>query len=104
MKKQKRSFREIINSDQPVLIDFSAEWCGPCKAMEPILKKVAKDFKGRAKVIKIDIDKNRRLAEKHNIMGVPTFMLFQKGKLKWRQAGMISAHFLSQVIEKEISN
>jgi thioredoxin 1 len=104
MKKKKMSFQEIIRSDQPVLIDFSAEWCGPCRAMEPILKKVAKDFAGKAKVIKIDIDKNRRLAEKHNIMGVPTFMIFQKGQLKWRQSGMISAHFLSQVIQKEISN
>ena len=96
--KHKQSFQEIIQDDLPVLVDFTASWCGPCQAMAPILKQVASATKGEGRIIKVDVDKNRALAEKFQIQGVPTFMLFHKGELKWRQSGMQSAQALTQVI------
>jgi thioredoxin 1 len=92
-------YNDIINSDQPVLVDFSAEWCGPCKAMTPILQKLASKVEGKAKIIKIDVDKNPALAQKMNIMGVPTFVLYKKGKILWRQSGMQSLNQLEHLIE-----
>ena len=82
-------FSEIINSDQPVLIDFYADWCGPCKMVSPIVQEVASETKGKAKVIKIDVDRNQQLAGKLQIRGVPTSMIYKNGELKWRQAGVV---------------
>ena len=88
------SFKEIINSETPVLVDFFAEWCGPCKMMPPILKEVKSDLKDDIKILKIDVDKNQRVAANYQVQGVPTLIIFQKGKIIWRQSGVIPAHEL----------
>ncbi|NNF36389.1 MAG: thioredoxin [Saprospiraceae bacterium] len=97
---KKMNFEDLINSDRPTLIDFSAEWCGPCKAMAPILKEVAGLVGNEAKIVKIDVDKNRVLANNLSIRGVPTFILFKNGKALWRQSGMQSTRTLTEIIHK----
>ncbi len=94
------NFNSIINSEKPVLIDFHATWCGPCKMMGPILKDVSKKVGGRAKILKIDVDKNPKVAAKYQIQGVPTLMVFKKGKMLWRQSGVVPANQLVDVLEK----
>lgn len=86
----KGTFESIINSSQPVLIDFYAEWCGPCKAQSPILKEIASELGEKVKVIKIDVDKNPEIAMKYRIQGVPTLMVFKNGQQVFRQSGMMS--------------
>lgn len=94
------TFNEIINSDQPVLVDFFATWCGPCKAMSPILDEVAKKVQGKARVLKIDVDKNKQAAATYQVRGVPTLILFKNGKQLWRQSGVVDANQLVQLINQ----
>ncbi len=91
----KANFNDIINDPKPVLIDFHALWCGPCKVQSPILKEVASELGDRVKVIKIDVDQNPDLASRYQVQGVPTLMIFKNGELKYRQAGL---HTKQQVL------
>ena len=100
LKEKVMTFQEVINSDKPVLVDFSAEWCGPCKMMAPILKQTKDAFGDKVTIIKIDIDRNPQTAEQFKIQGVPTLILFKKGQVKWRQSGVMPANALIQVINQ----
>lgn len=93
-------FNELINSDVPVLVDFYATWCGPCKTMSPILDDVAKQVQGKAKVIKVDVDKNQQAATVYQVRGVPTLILFKNGKQIWKQSGVVPANELVNLINK----
>ena len=95
------TFSKILNDEKPVLVDFHAEWCGPCKMMAPELKRFAENHK-EVRVLKVDIDKNRATAEQFNIQGVPTLILFKKGKVLWRQSGAMNAQQLSGVIKSKL--
>ncbi len=94
------TFNEIIQSEKPVLIDFFAEWCGPCQTLKPILEDVKSSVGDKATIIKIDVDKNQNLAAQYQVRGVPTLMVFKKGELKWRQSGVRAAHELEQVLQQ----
>lgn len=99
----KKNFKSIIEGDVPVLIDFFAEWCGPCKMLSPILKEVKEDLGDAVKIIKIDVDKNQELASNFQVRGVPTMILFKNGKQKWRQSGVLQKNELISII-KNYSN
>lgn len=94
------TFNEMIQSDTPVLVDFSAEWCGPCKMMAPILKDVKLEIGDAAKIIKVDVDKNPQAAGEYQVQGVPTLILFKKGKALWRQSGVVQKTALVGIIKK----
>jgi len=97
---ENKSFREVINGDQPVLVDFSAEWCGPCKMMPPILKELKDELKDSITILKLDIDRNPNIARDFQIQSVPTLLIFQKGAVKWRQSGVIPAKQLKQIVQQ----
>lgn len=96
----KVSFKELINGEKPVLVDFTASWCGPCKAMAPVIENVKKSIGSKATIVKIDIDNNAQFATSMGITGVPTFVIFKNGKEQWRQVGMISGTQLQSALEK----
>lgn len=97
------TFSELINGETPVLVDFYAEWCGPCKTMKPILEEVKSRVKESAKIIKIDVDKNPAAAGAYRVQSIPTLILFRKGKIQWRQAGVVSAKDLEEIIHRHLS-
>jgi thioredoxin 1 len=96
------SFNELIASETPVLVDFSAEWCGPCKMLAPVLKEVKGRIGDAARIVKIDIDANEELANGYKVQSVPTMILFKKGEIKWRQSGLMTAVQLEQVLRQHI--
>lgn len=97
------SFREAIQSEKPVLVDFSAEWCGPCKMLAPILHEVKTAMGDAVKIIKIDIDRNPEVSRELGIQSVPTLIIYQNGQLKWRQSGVIPAKQIQQVLQQYTS-
>ena len=94
----KTSFGNLTDSEIPVLIDFFATWCGPCQTLAPILEDVKKDLGEKVKIVKVDVDKNQALAQKFQVRGVPTLMLFKNGKQVWRQSGVLSRADIKNVI------
>jgi len=96
----KSNFKDIINSETPVLVDFFADWCGPCKMLAPILKDVKDELGDKIKIIKIDVDTNQPLAAQYQVRGVPTMILFKNGKQLWRQSGVLQKNELVSIINQ----
>ena len=96
------SFKDIINGDRPVLVDFFATWCGPCKAMSPIIDALGKELQGQARILKVDIDKNPAIANQLGIQAVPTLVIFKNGEVVWRNSGGMSKSALYEQVKKFI--
>ena len=94
------SFSEIINAEKPVLVDFFAEWCGPCKMMSPILKEVKDSLGDEVTIIKVDVDKNPQAAAAYQVQGVPTLIVFKKGEAVWRQSGVVPKAGLVNILQQ----
>jgi len=94
------TFQDIIKEEKPTLVDFYADWCAPCKAMNPILKSVKSKMGDQIKILKINIDKNQAVANKFNVRGIPTFILFQSNEIKWRKSGLLEENTLLEVLKK----
>lgn len=94
----KGNFSKLINGERPVLVDFHAEWCGPCKMQAPILKELSEKIGDKIRIIKIDVDKNQSIAQRYQVRGVPTLILFKKGEIAWRESGVKSTQQLINII------
>ena len=94
------NFSHLIKSSTPTLVDFYADWCGPCKMMKPILEELKSQVGDQAKIIKVDVDRNPAIANIFQVKGVPTLALFKNGELKWKQAGVVQVEYLKRVIEQ----
>lgn len=92
-------FEELVQSETPVLVDFHATWCGPCRAMLPVLDDLEAELGERVRIVKVDVDEHTDLAVRMKVMGVPTFMLFREGKELWRQPGVLTKESLKKIIE-----
>lgn len=97
------SFSQLINSNKPTLVDFFAEWCGPCKMMKPVLEDLKSQVGDSATIIKVDVDKNPSVAMHYGIQGVPTLILFKEGKILWRQSGVVPANKLQFIIQQHLN-
>ena len=100
---KRKTFGEILRTEPLVLVDFTATWCGPCKMMKPILDELKSNIGDKALILKIDVDKNPEASAAYNIQGVPTLILFKKGKIVWRQSGVVQANVLKQIIDQNQS-
>lgn len=98
----KGNFEALISDSRPVIVDFHAVWCGPCKVQSPILKELALELGDRVKIIKIDVDQNSAMASRYQIQSVPTLIVFKDGKLVWRQSGVVSKNDLRGVLMKNM--
>ena len=93
-------FEQHISGDKPVVVDFFAEWCGPCKMLKPVLEQLKSKMGDQLTILKVDVDKNPKAAEAYQIQGVPTLILFKEGAIQWRQAGVLSLHQLESIIQQ----
>jgi len=98
----KQNFSEIIKGEIPVLVDFHADWCGPCKMMAPVIEQFSQEVGNQVRVLKVDVDRNPKAAAAYQIQGVPTFILFKKGNIVWRQSGTVPLHTLRQVVSSHL--
>ncbi len=100
----KPSFSELINGEVPVLVDFYADWCQPCHILSPTVARVAKEYKGKVKVIKVDVDRHPKVAAKYGIRGIPTLILFRRGQPVWRQAGVVPEHVIRAALDRALAS
>ncbi|MBX9850233.1 MAG: thioredoxin [Cytophagaceae bacterium] len=97
----KTKFLDLIeNSEIPVLVDFYADWCGPCQTMGPMISEIASEFEGRIKVVKVNIDKNHAASSEYSIVSIPTLILFHKGNIKWRESGVVPMAYLKKILSQ----